>query len=188
MVTLLRRLQSLTAIAPISVSLLILEVPLLPVVAGSADWNQFDVCVTEIAQYEVTQDKVALACSDALIPKELSQCVTMIRRATPIKGDDALDACYQVRRPIDLGHCVADIYNAIPNLSSIPTENGSTTLEEPPLLTLLTSCRASLRPGYYSECVIAVNRDLSDMTPIKALNKCLAAEDFPRALFPVYKP
>ncbi|BBA79335.1 hypothetical protein RGRSB_0804 [cyanobacterium endosymbiont of Rhopalodia gibberula] len=169
-------------------SLLTPKISSLPVVAGDADWNQFDVCITEIAQYGVEQDKATLACSDALIPKELSQCVTMIYRATPIEGNDALSACYQVRRPIDLGHCVADIYNASSNLSSTFTENWSTTLKESSLLTLLTSCRASLRPGHYSECVIAVNRNFPKITLIKALNKCLVAEDFPRTLFPVDEP
>ncbi|XHU95789.1 MAG: hypothetical protein JJP05_09010 [cyanobacterium endosymbiont of Rhopalodia gibba] len=185
MIILPARLQLLTTMALIPMSLLIPKISSLPVIAENADWNQFDVCITEIAQYGVEPDKAALACSDALIPKELSQCVTMIYRATPIEGDDALSACYQVRRPIDLGHCVADIYNAIPNLSSTSTENRLTTLKEPSLLTLLTSCRSSLRPGYYSECVIAVNRNLPDITPIKALNKCLEAEDFPRVLFSI---
>nr|WP_267383154.1 hypothetical protein [Cyanobacterium sp. uoEpiScrs1] len=185
---LLARLQSLITITLVPVSLLIPNISSLPVIAGSTDWNQFDVCITEIAHYGVKKDKAAFACSDALIPKELSQCVAMIYKATPIEGDDALNACYQVRRPIDLGHCVADIYHAIPKLSLKATENGLTTEEKSSLLTLLTSCRASLRPGHYSECVIAVNRNLPNMTPVKALNKCLAAEDFPRALFPVYEP
>jgi hypothetical protein len=188
MIILPARLQPLTTIALISMSLFIPNISSLPLVAGNADWNQFDVCITEIAQYGVEQDQAALACSDTLIPKELSQCVTMIYRATPIEGDDALNACYQVRRPIDLGHCVADIYNAIPNLSLTSTKNRTTTSKEPSLSTLLTSCRASLRPGYYSECVIAVNRNLPEITPIKALNQCLAAEDFPRTLSPIYEP
>ncbi|YAI81869.1 MAG: hypothetical protein ACQJCO_08805 [cyanobacterium endosymbiont of Rhopalodia sterrenbergii] len=188
MITLPAGLQPLITIALIPMGLLIPKISSLSVIAGNADWNQFDVCITEIAQYWVEQDKAALACSNALIPKELSQCVSMISRATPIEGDDALSACYQVRRPIDLGHCVADIYNAIPNLSLKFTENGLATLQEPPLLTLLTSCRASLRPGHYSECVIAVNRNYPDTTLIEALNKCLAAEDFPRTLFPVHEP
>ena len=192
MITLLERLQSLTTVALIPLSLLIPKIFYLPVVAGGADWNQFDVCLTEIAQYGVEQDKAASACSDALIPKELSQCVTMIYNATPIEGNDALSACYQVRRPIDLGHCVADIYHEIPNLSLTSTEtlieNLPTTSKETSLLTLLNACRASLRPGHYSECVIAVNRTLPDMTPIKVLNICLSAEDFPRALFPVHEP
>lgn len=188
MIILPARLQPLTTIALIAMSLFIPNISSLPLVAGNADWNQFDVCITEIAQYGVEQDQAALACSDTLIPKELSQCVTMIYRATPIEGDDALNACYQVRRPIDLGHCVADIYNAIPNLSLTSTKNRTTTSKEPSLSTLLTSCRASLRPGYYSECVIAVNRNLAEITPIKALHQCLAAEDFPRTLFPIYEP
>lgn len=192
MITLLTRLRHLTAMVPVAVGLLTLGMPPLMAVAGSADWNQFDVCITEIAGQGVTRDKAASACSDALIPKELSQCVTMIRRATPIEGDDALGACYQVRRPIDLGNCVADIYNAVPNLSLIPTDtdeqgNESTALTQTPLLTLLSSCRASLRPGFYSECVIAVSRDVPDTTPVQALDQCLSSEDFPRDLFPAYE-
>ncbi|HAC64971.1 MAG TPA: hypothetical protein DCF68_15930, partial [Cyanothece sp. UBA12306] len=134
-------------------------------------------------------DQAATACSDALIPKELSKCVSMIGRATPIAGDDALRACYQVRRPIDLGNCVADIYNEIPSLSlSSDEEEGETvSAEDSPLLTLLNSCRASLRPGFYSECVIAVNRNVPDLNSVQALDKCLAAEDFPRDVFPAYE-
>ncbi len=187
MITLLARLNHVSRIVPVSLGLLTLGLSPVAAIAGSAAWNQFDVCVTEIANHGVARNTAASACSDALIPKELSQCVTMIRRATPIDGDNALGACYQVRRPIDLGNCVADVYNAIPSLSSVSSEDELTTSENIPLLTLLNSCRASLRPGYYSECVIAVNRDVPDMTPVKALNKCLSAEDFPRDLFPAYE-
>ncbi|ACK65435.1 conserved hypothetical protein [Rippkaea orientalis PCC 8801] len=187
-ITLLNPLVRCLAMTPVSVGLLTLGLPQFPAIAGD-DWNQFNVCITELAKYNVDREIGARACSDALIPKELSECVSMIGEATPIKGDDALKACYQVRRPIDLGNCVADIYNAIPSLSASETKQEDETMsEDTPLLALLNSCRSSLRPGFYSECVIAVNREVRNITAVQALDKCLAAEDFPRDIFPAYEP
>jgi hypothetical protein len=45
----------------------------------------------------------------------------MIKSKTPIDGNLALQACFQVRRPIDLGHCVVDIHRAAPCLPLIPS-------------------------------------------------------------------
>ncbi|MGV2387355.1 MAG UNVERIFIED_CONTAM: hypothetical protein LVR29_00380 [Microcystis novacekii LVE1205-3] len=47
--------------------------------------------------------------------------MAMIKSKTPIDGNLALQACFQVRRPIDLGHCVVDIHRAAPCLPLIPS-------------------------------------------------------------------
>ncbi len=161
----------------VSVGLGLFTVPM--VEAG--DWNQYSVCVTQLQKFNVSGQDAAIACSNALIPKELSECVSMIGNATPIDGDDSLNACFQVRRPIDLGNCVADIYNAVPRLARIDSEKDA---EDMNLLTLLNSCRTSSRPGFYSECVIATAREVRDMEPMRAMNICLAEQDFPPSLFP----
>jgi hypothetical protein len=181
MISLFTRLLRICAIIPLPASLLLLSLAPSPAKAGG--WNQFSVCITQLEKYQVSGNDAAIACSDALIPKELSQCVSMIGLATPIKGNDSLRACYQVRRPIDLGNCVADIYNQFPSLANVDPETNS---NETALLTLLNSCRASLQPGFYSQCVIASARQVSDITPVKAMDTCLAAQDFPRDLFPAY--
>lgn len=180
MVSLFTRLLRVSAILPLPASLLFLTLAPSPV---KANWNQFSVCITQLEKYQVSGNDAAIACSDALIPKELSECVSMIGNVTPIQGNDALKACYQVRRPIDLGNCVADIYRQFPNLATV---NPETKTNETALLTLLNSCRASLQPGFFSECVIASAKEVSDITPVKAMDICLSAQDFPRDLFPAY--
>ncbi len=182
MIISLKRLFHGLGVFPLSASLLVFTVPFSPVNAAG-DWNQYSVCVTQLEKFDVSGDDAAIACSDALIPKELSECVSIIGNATPIDGNNSLKACVQVRRPIDLGNCVADIYNALPSLTTVDSE---TDTNEVNLLTLLNSCRASLRPGFYSECVIAATKEVTDMTPVKAMDTCLAAQDFPRSLFPAY--
>ncbi len=179
MIMSLNRLFRGLGVFPVSLGLLLFTVP----VKAAGDWNQYSVCVTQLQKYDVSGEDAAIACSDALIPKELSECVSMIGNTTPIDGNDSLKACFQVRRPIDLGNCVADIYNALPSLSVVDPE---TDTEEINLLTLLNSCRTSLRPGFYSECVIAATKEVDEMTPIKAMDVCLSAQDFPRSLFPAY--
>ncbi|MGK7958516.1 MAG: hypothetical protein AB4063_25150 [Crocosphaera sp.] len=164
---------------PVSIGLWFFTVP----ISEARDWNQYSVCVTQLQKFDVSGDDAAIACSDALIPKELSECVSMIGNSTPINGSDSVKACFQVRRPIDLGNCVADIYNALPSLAEVDSE---TDTEEINLLTLLNSCRTSSRPGFYSECVIAAAKEVDEMTPIKAMDICLSAQDFPRSLFPAY--
>ncbi|MGK7940118.1 MAG: hypothetical protein AB4062_08205 [Crocosphaera sp.] len=175
----LNRLWCGLGVVPVSLSWLLLNLPL----SATANWNQYSVCVSQLQKFDVSGDDAAIACSDALIPKELSECVSMIGNATPIDGNDSLKACFQVRRPIDLGNCVADIYNALPSLAVVDEE---TDTDEINLLTLLNSCRTSLRPGFYSECVIAATKETTEMTAIRAMNTCLAAQDFPRSLFPAY--
>ena len=184
---LFRSLVRLLNLSVLPVSLLLLALPNFPVRAelDPGRWNQFDVCVTEMKNNGVPSEKAGTACSDALIPKELSGCVAKIRANTPINPEKALDACYRVRRPIDLANCVSDIQRATLNSANKPKENEE---GQPSLSDLaLDSCRASLLPGRHSECVIALSRDAKGMSPKEAMNTCLSAEDFPADLFPAYK-
>ncbi|MDJ0510882.1 MAG: hypothetical protein QNJ64_16745 [Crocosphaera sp.] len=175
----LNRLRCGLGVVPISLSFLVFNLP----VNAAHDWNQYSVCVTQLQKFDVSGENAAIACSDALIPKELSECVSMIGNATPINGNNSLTACFQVRRPIDLGNCVADIYNALPSLAVVDEETDTNEIN---LLTLLNSCRTSLRPGFYSECVIAASKEVAEITPLQAMDTCLAAQEFPRSLFPAY--
>jgi hypothetical protein len=71
-----------------------------------------------------------------------------------------------------------------------PKQTETETAKEPDKLgistQILDSCRQSLLPGRFSECVIAVSRDVDKNNPSQALQTCLSAEDFPRDLFPSY--
>ncbi|MBD2652092.1 hypothetical protein H6G45_01025 [Synechocystis sp. FACHB-383] len=150
-----------------------------PIAAVAGDWNQFDVCVSELKRNGVSDDAAASGCAQAIIPKEMSQCVNMISRNTNITGIVALQSCFQVRRPVDLGNCVVDIDRGVVGRNRSPEGEDVT-------MAALNSCRQSLLPGRHSECVLALSREVSDFTPQKAMNTCLAAEDFPRDLFPAY--
>ena len=172
-----------TTLLSLPVGLMLLSFPMPNARAGN--WNQFDVCVNQLTDNGVAADKAGVACSGALIPKELSECVSIIRSRSPIDADNALQGCYQVRRPIDLGNCVADIQGStLGGYTGDKTTTGTAT--DSPSLAALNSCRKSLLPGRHSECVTALSRDTATYTPIKAMDTCLAAEDFPRDLFPAY--
>jgi hypothetical protein len=196
MIFILSRLTKFAAIATVPAGLLAFSVPIAPALA----WNEFDVCTTQIINSGVPANQAGVACSNALIPKELSECVATIRGRTAIAGIDALRGCYQVRRPIDLGNCVVDIVSSAPTATptadkkSTPgaatpqnsaTQNSATqNTDTNPQLAVLESCRASLLPGRYSQCVTALNRQVGGLTLSGALDSCLSAEAFPPELYP----
>jgi hypothetical protein len=188
----LSRLTKFAAIATVPAGLLAFSLPIAPALAN---WNEFDVCTTQIINSGVPADKAGEACSNALIPKELSECVATIQGRTAIAGIEALRGCYQVRRPIDLGNCVVDIVSSAPAATptadkkstpgaATPQNSATQNTETNPQLAVLESCRASLLPGRYSQCVTALNRQVSGLTLGKALNTCLSAEAFPKELYP----
>jgi hypothetical protein len=166
--------------------MLVMSIPTRPAQAG----NQFDVCVEEMVNSAIPRENAGTACSSALIPKELSQCVSQIRGNINLQPEAVLENCYRVRRPVDLANCVVDINADFPvKPTTTAEENGAETGASSPhslAMQVLQSCRESLLPGRYSECVTGVSRTAGD-TPEQALKTCLAAEDFPRDLFPAYR-
>jgi hypothetical protein len=169
--------------------------------------NQFDICLREIVNSGISVEQADTACADALIPKELSFCVEKISKETQIEALDALKNCYRVRRPVDMAYCVVDIDKKIlgtyARKTSTPEETNAeksdledmTTLESSkeessmetkasPLMKALETCRSSLSPARHSECVIALSRTPAAESPLKAMETCINAEDFPRDLFP----
>ncbi|KFF41128.1 MAG: hypothetical protein ucyna2_01035 [Candidatus Atelocyanobacterium thalassa isolate SIO64986] len=135
--------------------------------------NQYSVCIKQLKKFSISGEDAATACSDALIPKELSQCVSIIGNIRQIDGSDSLRACFQVRRPIDLGNCVVSIHRILPNQTDINSNVDKNLINS---LTLLDSCRSSLNPGLYAECVIATVKEVKDITHIKAMSICLTTE------------
>jgi hypothetical protein len=188
----------LSAIATLPAVCLTLLLPMHPAAA-----NDFEHCVSDLIETGLAGSLAGTACSDALEPEDLSECVSDIRADTPIKPENALDACYQVRRPIDLASCVVDIHaDALETQSEAPqsqTSNQTKAMtvgqtQSPPVereanlsLVALDSCRRSLLPDRYSECVVGLYDTVPKITPLNAMNTCLSAEDFPRDLFPAYQ-
>jgi len=162
--------------------------------AVKAQDNQFDVCLRELTTSGVSVENAQVGCADALVPRELSTCVRNITQFTSISAKDALTSCYQVRRPMDLGNCVVNINNTILVASSKNNETKAEDDNKPemgnnqsPLMMALSTCQASLLPVRHSECVIGLSRTPEASNPVKAMETCLSAEDFPRDLFPSYQ-
>lgn len=184
----------LTPLTLLGAGLLAATIPISPARA-----NQFDGCIRQMVSSGVENPQAGTACAGALIPLELSQCVEIVRRNIDLPAQDVLNNCYRVRRPVDMAHCVVDINRSlpveVPKTAQAPkpeTPPEETTPPTPPTekeslpMMVLQSCRQSLLPARYSECVTAVGRDVSKTTPEDALKTCLAAEDFPKDLFPAF--
>ena len=149
-------------------SLLALAIPHRPALA----LTEFQVCANELLRADVSPERASVACSQALAPKDLSGCVLRINYQTPTISDEALAACTRVRRPLELASCMVDI---------------NTRTEGSDAIRVLDYCRRSLLPVRFSECVIGLSREVDASTP-GALDTCIAADDFPRQLFPTLVP
>ena len=200
----------LLKLATIPTGVLLLGLPSFPAWAelNPSRLNQLDVCVNQLTDSGVPSSDAGLACAQALIPKEFSECVSKINGGTPIvsgseeeQADKAMtivDSCFRVRRPIDLANCVVDIQRAVLNSASdakpeetvegeINYSATATNTAKTPSELAMASCQASLLPGRHSECVIALSRNTSEIGKIEtAMDICLTAESFPRELDPAY--
>lgn len=187
---LFNRILRLSAFTLLPTGLLAMSIPISPANAR----NMFDVCVGDLTSVGVASQQAATACAGALIPKELSRCVTRVALTVSVPADAAVVNCFQSRRPVDVANCVVDINNEVPLNRNWPltgrvtetfAEPEATTdsTDSPPVLAL-ESCRRSLQPGVYSQCVTALSRDIALEGLKQALSTCLSGEDFPASIFP----
>ena len=144
-----------------TVGLLSLVIPNTPTLAGV---DQFQICAAELLRAELSRELASQACGEALEPKDLSLCVLKIKDLTPIAADDALVACRRVRRPLELASCTVNINKYLQDANA---------------LSVLDHCRRSLLPLRFSECAIGLSREI-DFSPPRALETCIAADDFAR--------
>ena len=161
-VTLVRGLASLSVVAG-------LFAVMLPMRAIAA--NDYERCTTDLLGSKISSDEAASACSRAFFPRDLSSCVSQLS-VNSFAAADALTACRQVRRPQDLATCVVNIRHQI---------SDSTATE------VLDSCRRSLLPTRYSDCVVGLNK-AAKVPSTKALDSCIDASYFPREVDPTFLP
>ncbi|WP_254563289.1 hypothetical protein [Oscillatoria sp. HE19RPO] len=147
----------------LGLSLVALSVGLIPFnpAPAAARNNAYDRCAAELLDRQLSAETVALACSAALRPEELSECVVEIDRRTDILAEDALTRCQEVRRPVELATCVVDI-------SDDSTEG------EAPLI--LDFCRRSLLPTQFSRCVVGLQNQI-DLVTSQAMSVCIDTRD-----------
>lgn len=154
-------------------SLVAIAVPVAPAKAiffGSSA-NPYQVCTRDLSRAQISATEAASACAQALRPKDLGECVSRIAN-TKISGGDALSVCRQVRRPIEAGNCVVRIRQQAADAA---------------LVDVLDSCRRSLLPERYAECVVGLNRELK-IAGKDAIGTCLNASDRPNDVLPTFIP
>ncbi len=147
----------------LGLSLVALTVGLIPLnpAPASARRNVYERCAAELLDRQLSPETVALACSAALRPEELSECVVEIDLRTDVLAEDALNRCQEVRRPLELATCVVDI-------SDDSTEG------EAPLI--LDFCRRSLLPRQFSRCVVGLQNQI-DLVTSQAMSVCIDTRD-----------
>lgn len=134
--------------------------------------RDYQLCASSLLQAGIVEADVSAACSAALAPSDIGDCVTQIKDGTTIAATDALGSCRQVRRPIDLASCVVDISNGTQN--ALP-------------LDILNNCRRSLLPTRFSNCVVGISVETT-LDPTVAMQNCIAAGDRPRNVLPSFVP
>jgi hypothetical protein len=134
--------------------------------------EDYQACARGLVDTGITEEDAAIACGAALVPSDISDCVTQIKTETTIVATDALTGCRQVRRPVELAACVVNI--------NANTQNAVA-------LNVLDNCRRSLLPARFSNCVVGVS--LETALPVElAMSSCIAAGDRPRNVLPSFVP
>ena len=153
--------------------LALLAVPINPAIAANDSRDDFRRCASALAnRLNLPQEEAVLACSRALNPEDMSECVTDVSRRG-YEPADALNACRQVRQPREMASCVGSIGRNLKD-SAAPE--------------VLDNCRRSLLPKRYADCVVGVSRGASGLGPSMAMASCNDAQYFPREVDPTFIP
>jgi hypothetical protein len=134
--------------------------------------ENYELCASQLLMHDLDEETIALACATAFEPTDLAACVSEIDNATEISAADAIDACREVRRPLELSNCTVRIDAAF-----MP--------DEP--LKVLDSCRRSLLPVEFANCTVGINNHIV-MDVDTAMATCLDASDRVRDAFPTFIP
>lgn len=148
-------------------------------------------CVQTITtRSEIKAEDALKNCYQVRRPVDLAQCVTAINNK--ILQPNSKKASQKTTTTQNTAPNPENTENTDSNSETMDnTENtnnsenmiSETKPTESPLMVALNSCRTSLLPKRHSECVIGLSRSSDSISPIKAMETCLSAEDFPRDLF-----
>jgi hypothetical protein len=137
---------------------------------GSAQANEYDRCVRDLQNSNISADLIASSCAYVLHPDELGSCVNRIDNRTDIPAADALKTCRQARRPIETANCVISITRLGP-------VDGDAVLDY---------CRRSLLPERFARCVSALNGRANITDTVAVMGQCIDGRDRPRDMYPEY--
>lgn len=139
-----------------------------PVVINRRVGIDYSVCARELLEQNIAPNQVAIACSQALIPPDLSLCAIKISSLTPIAALEALTTCNRVRRPLELSTCVTDIFSRTQGTDPIVLASSANLV--------MDNCRRSLLPLRFADCVSGLSQQINFGTDA-ALRTCIAAEE-----------
>ena len=175
--------------------------------AQALEPTQLSECVLRIGeQTSVAAEDALRACFRDRRPVDLAECVVNIQedalqpylaRLSSINAptEDAGEAIAPAPVLEDAPNDEASASEAppVPVLEDAPNDEASApeaapqvapdTLE-PITLLALDTCRRSLLPERHSDCVVALSRDIPDLSPATAMETCINAETYPPELFP----
>jgi hypothetical protein len=141
-----------------------------PAQAGWFDWlkskpalNPYNVCTVSLNKATIEKNLAAASCAAVLHPDDMGSCVETVA-AKKIESGLALSACRSVRRPLDLATCVTVIHKQ--DASAVLTD-------------VLESCRRSLLPDRFGECVVGLNGKPLQVATREGLGTCIDASDRP---------
>ncbi len=159
----------------VTASLVALALPIAPANAffggNRSDRKNYESCAADLTRAKVSAAEAANACGQALKPGDLGICVYRIADEK-VSGADALLVCRQVRRPVEAASCVVNIRRSASDTA---------------IVDVLDSCRRSLLPQTFSDCVVGLNSQLK-VGGKQAIASCLDVSDRPRDVLPTFIP
>lgn len=167
--SMVKKFASLSAIAGL-IGIIVPANPASALIPSSRE--DYRECAARLINAGIEASVAAPACASMLHPEDMARCVDRIDFNTDLNAADALVACRQVRRPLDLSDCVIDI-------------NYGT--REPQLFSILDSCRRSLLPERFANCVVGLSSEI-DLTSNQAMFVCIDAKDRIRDVYPSFVP
>lgn len=144
-----------------------------PIVLASppaAAANDFAICTSALINAGLDNSVAAGACGKALRPADLSSCTLDVASTAEVSTDQALLACQSDRRPKELATCVDEIHQQ---------------LEVTDSTAVINSCRLSVLPLRYSDCVVGV-ASAADLAVADSLLRCSAAGYIPTDVAPTF--
>lgn len=140
--------------------------------SGFVNERSYRDCTADLLRTGLSPEQTAAGCSEALYPRDLGRCVTRISRGQENFALNALFACRQVRRPVELATCFVEIRDELDDTTATD---------------VLDNCRRSLLPARYSDCVVGISRQ-TELASTVVLNACISGADYPREFAPTLLP
>ncbi|NJL83317.1 MAG: hypothetical protein HC890_10865 [Chloroflexaceae bacterium] len=153
--------------------------------------EELSACVLDINADTTVRAEAALeACFRVRRPDALARCVVTIQERTIVPYTARLTAPAAPKQSLKQETVQPQQQQpgtgGSPQPETLKLQPSGTVTESAESITLfaLNTCRRSLLPDRFSDCVVGLANTLPDLVPTEAMQTCISAEDFPDDLFP----